>query len=73
MKLTDWFPGAVKPVRNGVYQREYICGKAKITSYCYWYGHWWYAGGDSVEGAVNNFQPVLVAPSQSLRWRGVLK
>ena len=70
MILTDWFPGAVKPVRNGVYEREYIYGKATITSYCHWDGKYWFMGKGTVEGAEKNFN---VAPNQSLRWRGVLK
>lgn len=73
MILTDWFAGAVKPVRPRVYQREYIYGKAKVPRYCYWDGKQWYPGGGSVEEAVNNFQFGDVAPNQSLRWRGVLK
>ena len=71
MILTDWFDGAVKPVRNGVYEREYIAGKAKIPRYCYWDGKHWYVGTDSLDQAV--FHPLLTAPNQSLRWRGVLK
>ena len=34
MNLTDWFPGSAKPVRKGVYQREYTYVMAKIPSYC---------------------------------------
>lgn len=71
MNLTDWFPGSVKPVRKGVYQREYIYGKAKIPTFCYWDGKQWYAGAHTVDGAACNFP--LLAPNQSLRWRGVLK
>lgn len=63
MILTDWFEGAVKPVRKGVYQREYIYGKAKVPYYCYWDGKQWSSSGDFKS----------VAPNQSLRWRGVLK
>jgi hypothetical protein len=69
MILTDWFPGSVKPVRKGVYQREYIYGKAKLSMYCHWDGKRWLAGGQIVDGAEHHFP----APNQSLRWRGVLK
>ena len=73
MILTDWFEGAVKPVRPRVYQREYIYGKAKVPYYCYWDGKQWYAAGCSVEEAEDCFEEEAVAPNQSLRWRGVLK
>lgn len=73
MNLTDWFPGSVKPVRKGVYQREYIYGKAKVPYYCYWDGKQWYAGAHTVDGAVKEFLIRFVSPGQSLRWRGVLK
>lgn len=73
MILTDWFPGSVEPVRKGVYEREYIYGKATITSYCHWDGKYWFMGKGTVEGAEACLQSGLVAPKQSLRWRGVLK
>ena len=69
MILTDWFPGSVKPVRKGVYQREYIYGKAKLSMYCHWDGKQWHASAHTVDGAACNF----LAPNQSLPWRGVLK
>jgi hypothetical protein len=69
MILTDWFPGSVKPVRKGVYQREYTYGKAKFPFYCYWNGKQWHASANTVDGAACNF----LAPNQSLPWRGVLK
>ena len=71
MNLTDWFPGSAKPVRKGVYQREYTYGKAKLPSYCYWDGKQWHAGGLTVDAAVRNVP--LDAPNQPLPWRGVLK
>jgi hypothetical protein len=73
MNLTDWFPGSVKPVRKGVYQREYIYGKAKFTYFCYWDGKQWYGGASSANGAVKEFLILFVAPNQFLPWRGVLK
>jgi hypothetical protein len=71
MNLTDWFPGSTKPVRKGVYQREYTYGKSTQSQYCYWDGEFWYMGGLTVDAAVRNFP--LDAPNQSLPWRGVLK
>jgi hypothetical protein len=39
MKLTDWFPGDVKPVRKGVYQK--LCGHGVELGYQYWNGKYW--------------------------------
>lgn len=73
MTLTDWFPGSVKPVRKGVYQREYTYGQAKGLQYCYWNGKGWGMGEHSVEQAMTHEIVFMVAPRQILPWRGVLK
>lgn len=73
MNLTDWFPGSVKPVRVGVYQREYSYGKSKGIHYCYWNGRGWGLGEHSVEQAMTHEIDFMVAPRQYLPWRGVLK
>ena len=74
MTLTDWFPGSVKPVRKGVYQREYILGKARGARYCYWDGKKWYMGANNAcEAEHYFFRWKDVAPNQFLPWRGVLK
>jgi hypothetical protein len=77
MNLTDWFPGSAKPVRKGVYQREYTYGKSKGLQYCYWNGKEWGLGNFTVENAMLNAmldgKAFLPAPRQRLPWRGVLK
>ena len=73
MTLTDWFPGSVKPVRKGVYQREYTYGKSKGLQYCYWNGKVWGMGEQTVEEAMTHEIVFMVAPRQFLPWRGVLK
>ena len=73
MKFTDWFPGSVKPVRKGVYQREYIYGKSKGIQYCYWNGKGWGMGEHTAEQAMTHEIVFMVAPRQVLPWRGVLK
>ena len=40
MKLTDWFPGHIKPVRKGVY----IASVGRNKFYRYWNGRWWSEG-----------------------------
>jgi hypothetical protein len=72
MIITDWFPGSVKPVRKGVYQREYTYGKTPNVQYCYWDGEHWFMGKHSADGALGVIDLGL-APNQSLPWRGVLK
>ncbi len=73
MNLTDWFPGSAKPVRKGVYQREYTYGKSKQIRYCYWNGKEWSMGAHTVEQAMRHEHAFMVAPRQWLPWRGVLK
>lgn len=73
MNLTDWFSGWVKPVRKGVYQREYTYGKSKGFQYCYWNGKGWGMGEHTIEQAMTHEIVFMVAPRQVLPWRGVLK
>jgi len=73
MNLTDLFPGSTKPVRKGVYQREYTYGKSKQLQYCYWNGKKWSMGAHTVEQAMRHEHAFMVAPRQHLPWRGVLK
>ena len=73
MTLTDWFHGSVKPVRKGVYQREYTYGKSKRLQYCYWNGKGWGMGEHTAEQAMTHEIVFMVAPRQFLPWRGVLK
>ena len=73
MNLTDWFPGSAKPVRKGVYQREYTYGKSKQLQYCYWNGKEWGLGNFTVENAMLDGKAFVPSPNQSIRWRGVLK
>lgn len=73
MNLTDWFPGSTKPVRKGVYQRQYTYGKTPSIQYCYWNGKGWGMGEHTVEQAMRHEDAFMVAPRQHLPWRGVLK
>ena len=75
MKLTPWFSGDAKPVREGVYQVAYW--NKDQTSYSYWDGSKWgysfsdRAAHDDIYLAfkhrdTNGFK-------QSMPWRGVAK
>jgi hypothetical protein len=70
MKLTDWYSGNQKPVRVGVYEREY---GTKDRFYCYWNG---YVFGCADESPCNAWVKHFVAGDslmQYLPWRGVAK
>ena len=69
MKLTPWFPGDVKPVRVGVYERDYLPSNPR--AYCYWAGMKWSTWRRTPRQAADGY----CKPSgfQKLPWRGVLK
>ena len=71
MKLTPWYPGDVKPVREGVYERDYGAAGLLEHRYCYWNGKWWGLYSTLPAGALwfKNKQ----STSQNLPWRGVAK
>lgn len=70
MITTPWYPGSIKPIRPGVYQRQYTTGKAVIERYCYWNGKFWCLS------AVTPWQATQwidygAAARQQLPWRGL--
>ena len=68
MKLTPWFPGTVKPVRVGVYERKYRNG---WRAYCSWTGKAWSSPSSAPkEAAMIKFSR---SANQNVSWRGVLK
>ncbi len=71
MKVTPWFPGTVKPVHPGVYQRML---NVEIV-YAYFGGKNWYVSSPSYEQArINGKNADRVSAVQtSSQWRGVLK
>lgn len=58
-KLTPWFPGSVKPVRRGLYERKNSLYGTKMG---YWNGHEW---RDSCL--------CCISFNQEREWRGVAK
>lgn len=69
MKLTPWFPGDVKPVREGVYERFWCEGDS--PNYSYWNGSSWGLLTDTPTQARRNMRHV--SAWQDMPWRGVEK
>lgn len=67
MKLTPWFSGDQKPVRVGVYLRDYGDG----VFWCYWNGIDWCVGSIFADKAM--FCTDCITLFQNLPWRGVMK
>ena len=66
MKLTGWYDGKQKPVRVGVYERDY----AYITLYAKWDGNKWCTASTVAKFAA---QCVKKSHFSKLPWRGVAK
>ncbi len=67
MKLTPWYPGTIKPVRVGVYERRYPDG---ATLYSLWDGVQWYWAWDTAALASREYKYTY---TQTIPWRGVAK
>ncbi len=67
-RRTDWFPGDVKPVREGWYERAYRGYGIAPVQMCYWTGVRWSAG----QGEAYDI-PVFSSMYQNLPWRGLMK
>ena len=66
-KLTEWYPGHIKPVRVGVYQRLY--GRV-VVGFAYWNGRNWHQGEGHITGALSWVKyPTPGLPD--LMWRGL--
>ncbi len=63
--LTDWYPGSIKPVRAGVYQRR--CNG--VILYAYFNGHVWSMGSQALTDAMN--LKIWIAKNQTSEWRGL--
>ena len=68
MKLTQWFPGDVKPVHVGVYERR-LKFKTNVY-YSRWDGENWLFMCGTVDKAAHQ---IFDSGYQSLPWRGVKK
>ncbi len=62
--VTDWFPGDVKPVRPGVYEREFAGGRL----FARWAAGQWNQGWNSIAMAEKEHRASI---NLSARWRGL--
>jgi hypothetical protein len=62
---TPWYPGDVKPVRVGVYER-----KSHTGTFSYWDGKRWGMGAHFARQAANDRDP---SAFQREPWRGLTK
>ena len=69
MKLTEWFPGHVKPVHEGPYERLWCEGES--AGYSYWNGSSWGLLADTPTQARRDMR--YTTAWQDLPWRGVEK
>jgi len=67
-KYTPWFPGTMKPVREGVYQRKV---SNVVKCYSYWDGEQWFLGAKTPHLA--EIEPMLSMNQNRFMWRGVLR
>lgn len=68
MKLTPWFSGDVKPVRDGVYQRQYSSGG---LYFCMWSKGYWRFPADTPDDARIEIARSLEQKQPS--WRGIAR
>ena len=67
MKTTPWFPGDVKPVRVGVYQRS---GHG-LHPFSYWDGLHWCRSTTSPKDAEAFGRRHVQSIFQTIKWRGL--
>jgi hypothetical protein len=65
-KLTPWFPGHIKPLRVGVYERQRA---AFWTIFSYWDGKRWGFNHDTAADALRDRK--FHSYSQGMPWRGL--
>ena len=74
LKLTPWYPGNVKPVRVGIYERDFTGKYYEPVGYTKWTGEHWTASYDDLKTARLCFKYEHDEGRwQSLPWRGVRK
>ena len=66
-KTTKWFPGTVKPVHVGLYQRRLVFG----GMWSWWNGKVWCGWGGTEEIAARNGKEGYMSSVQDARWRGL--
>lgn len=71
-KLTPWFPGNVKPVRVGVYERKPTEFTGLGGKYSFWNGNKWLLSAETIQEAAEEGCWVW-SFEQKTPWRGVAK
>ena len=70
MKLTEWFPSSVKPVRPGVYRVKGQRGGC-LPGYAYFDGSRWGYSMTTVDEAVGKIAKHHRLAYQNKQWRGL--
>ena len=68
-QLTDWISGDLKPVRDGVYEREYYHTE-NSRAFCKFSNGEWYIGAWTIDDANSETD---TSEYQNDRWRGLAK
>lgn len=68
---TSWYRGDQKPVRAGVYERDYGNGAFDNRAFCWFDGSTWYLGSDMIEQCVLYATKKILTKKQNLPWRGL--
>ena len=70
---TGWFPEDMKPVRPGIYEKDFS-DYSNITEYQYWDGKRWYYGEDTPNKTLARFDEEYYygsTPPLPRAWRGL--
>lgn len=67
--LTDWYPAHVKPVRDGVYERD-VSG-ISAGNFSYWANGLWHGWSIWEDAAEANYLKGYVSSLQNRPWRGL--
>ena len=70
MKITEWYSGNQKPVRIGIYERDYPDAG---VYYSWWNGLVFGFGAKGKKEAKFEFDRHEASPVQHIPWRGVAK
>lgn len=66
-QLSLWLPGTMKPVRVGVYRRQYTFG----VRFAYWNGERWSVYGRTAREAFDNVDVPSSLNARHHRWQGL--
>lgn len=74
-RLTPWFQSSIRPVRPGVYERDY--GRQEdldcVADYQYFDGENWFYGGNDVETAFAEYAEYQSICTYKHDWRGLFQ